>query len=360
MNRIRLIISILLLIALFVPTTALAKEAFEDKVVFGGTFTLGSGETHDGNLVVFGGAVTIESGSTVNGDVVLMGGTVEVTGRVDGSVVGIGGAVRLNEGADVLGDLFTIGAALRREEGTNIRGQVINGFDILETVSIPDELNGDNVSPPEKPAVSVDTGPILDMVWFLFRLFMYAALAVILMMMLPKHVERVAKAAITQPVITAGAGLLTAVLGPLALIAITITIILIPVTLVTIIVLFIAWLMGWIALGTELGRRIARMVNMEWAPAISAGVGTFFLFFVFGGFRHLIPCIGLLPYFLISIWGLGAVLMTRFGTQEYGSILEEGETGEDTAGKELPVTIVKDNEIEKIEIVDGGSTAEED
>ena len=56
---------------------------------------------------------------------------------------------------------------------------------------------------------------------------------------------------------------------------------------------------------------------MEWAPAISAGVGTFILFFVFGGFSELIPCIGWIPQTLVGIWGLGAVLMTRFGTQDY-------------------------------------------
>ena len=343
MKKIPLILLITFVMALFIPTTVLAKEAFDDKVVFGGTFTLESDEIHDGNLVVFGGAVTIERDSTVNGDVVLIGGTVEVGGKVNGSVVGIGGAVRLNEGADVLGDLFTLGAALRREEGTNVRGQVINGFDFAENVSIPEESHGSDIAPSEPPKVTVDTSPILETIWFFFRLFMYAVIAVILMMFLPKHVDRIANAAVTQPVITSGAGLLTTVLAPFALVALTITIILIPVTLVAILVLFAAWLIGWIAIGTELGRRIAQMMKMEWAPAISAGVGTFILFFVLGGFKELIPCIGLLPHFLISIWGLGAVIMTRFGTQEYASTQDVG-TIKEISDEGLPETIVEPQE----------------
>jgi hypothetical protein len=255
--------------------------------------------------------------------------------------VGIGGAVRLNEEADVYDDLFTLGAALRREDGAVVRGQVINGFDLPDDVTIPEGLNGDNFTPPRPPTVNINTSPILEMIWFFFRIFMYAGLAVIVVMFLPKHADRIAEAAIQEPVITAGAGLLTAVLAPLALVAITITIILIPVTLVAILVLFAAWLLGWIALGTELGRRIASIVKMEWAPAISAGVGTFVLFFIFGGFREMITCIGWLPHFLVSIWGLGAVLMTRFGTQNYVSDRKQSAVDTNQSLEELPEAVEK-------------------
>lgn len=342
MKRIQLLIIFILLIKLFIPTQALAKEAFDDKVVFGGTFTLESNEKQDGSLVVFGGAVTLEQNSIVNGDVIVIGGTVEVSGIVNGNVVGIGGAVRLNDGAEVMGDLFTLGATLRREEGTKVLGQVISGLDLPESVTIPEETEGDVDVEENRTTLTVDTTPFLDMIWFLFRLFMVTVLAVILMLFLPKFIERIADAAVSQPVITAGAGLLTAVLAPFALIAITITILLIPVTIITVLVLFAAWLIGWISIGFELGRRISTMVNIEWAPAISAGIGTFILFLLFGGFRYLVPCIGFLPYFIISIWGLGAVLMTRFGTQEYKSIDYEDEKDADfCAGSGQENNVVK-------------------
>ena len=325
MKRIRLLIIFLLFISLLIPTQVLAKETFDDKVVFGGTFTLEDSEKQDGSLVVFGGAVTLGQNSTVNGDVVVIGGTVEVSGKVNGSVVGIGGAVRLNDGAEIMGDLFTLGATLRRSEGTTVLGQVINGLDLKDSVTASEESEEDRDVDVNQPTLTVDTSPLIDMIWFLFRLFMVAALAVILMLFLPKHLERIADASVSQPVITIGAGLITAVLAPFALVAMTITIILIPVTIITVLVLFAAWLIGWVSLGYELGRRITTMVHMEWAPAISAGIGTFILFLLFGGFRYLVPCIGFLPHFIISIWGLGAVLMTRFGTREYRSLNHDDE-----------------------------------
>lgn len=319
MKQIKIFMYLVLIVALLWPVTAFARDNYDDRVVFGGTFTLESGETHQGSLAIFGGAVTTEPDSTVNGDVVLIGGTIELGGTVNGNVVGIGGAVRLTEDANVNGDVVTIGATLRREDGAVINGQVVNGMDIPFSTTIPGFVDEGEIIPPLKPIpeVRVNTNPILEIIWFFFSTFLYAGLAVLLVMFLSTHVERVANAALTQPVITAGAGLLTAVLAPLALIAITITIILIPVTLVAVLLLVAAWLFGWVALGFEVGRRIANALNLELAPAISAGIGTFVLLFVLGGFSQLIPCIGWLPQTLVGLWGLGAVLMTRFGTQKY-------------------------------------------
>ena len=315
MKRIKLMIFLSLILALMWPATVYAKESFDDKVVFGGTYTLSEGESLDGSLVVFGGAATLEAGSAAKGDVVLIGGTVDIAGEVNGNVVGIGGVVRLKDQAVVHGDLMTLGATLNREEGARVDGQIISGSDAPFNLNIPGD-EGINVV--KSPKVEVKTSnPILEMMWFFFRTFMYAALAVLLVIFFSKQTDRVARAAFSQPVITGGAGLLTAILAPLALVAITITIILIPVTLVAIVLLVAAWLMGWVALGLEVGRRITKALNIDLAPAISAGIGTFILAFVLGGFSQAIACIGWLPQTLVGIWGLGAVLMTRFGTQEY-------------------------------------------
>ena len=114
------LILILLVLTLFWPSPAFAKGLFEDKVVFGGTYTLESGQTLDGNLVIFGGAVTTEADSTVAGDIALIGGVAEIGGEVQGNMVGIGGAVQLTSSAVVNGDLVTIGATLNRAEGAQV------------------------------------------------------------------------------------------------------------------------------------------------------------------------------------------------------------------------------------------------
>jgi hypothetical protein len=97
MKKANILILIVMVTALLWPGTVLAKGLFDDKVIFGGTFTLRAEETLNGNLVVFGGTITLEADSTVNGDVVLLGGTVTANGIVNGDLIGIGGSVSLGE-----------------------------------------------------------------------------------------------------------------------------------------------------------------------------------------------------------------------------------------------------------------------
>ena len=95
-----------------------------------------------------------------------------------------------------------------------------------------------------------------------------------------------------------------------------ITIILIPVAFIGLLILAFAVAFGWIAIGLEVGQRISRMFHQDWALPLSAALGTFVLNFVANGIGF-IDCVGWLVPFLIGILGLGAVLLSRFGTQPY-------------------------------------------
>lgn len=313
MNRRFTILAILVvLIALAVPRTALARGLFDDRIVAGGTFTLRSGESLDGNLVIFGGAVTLENGSTVNGDVVLLGGTIDISGTVNGSVVGIGGVVSLRPDSVVRGDLTALAASLDRDPGARVEGQVITGLRTPFRVWTPGR-----VFLPTVPRVDVGARAAWDIIWFLFRTFLWAALAVLVVMFLPGPTERVARSILAQPVLAGGVGLLTTVVAPLLLIVLAITLILIPVSLLGVFFLAVAWFFGRIAIGLEIGRRMAMTFKQDWPPAVAAGIGTFSLTLVVDGMDSLIPCIGWIFPLLIGIIGLGGVLLTRFGTQQY-------------------------------------------
>lgn len=317
--KIKFALLAILVLAVLLPGPALAKGLADDRVITGGTFTLGDGETQDGNLVIFGGAVTLEDGSRVNGDVVLLGGTIDIDGNVDGSVVGIGGVVSLGATAVIDGDLTTMAASLDREEGAEVQGNVTSGFPTPFTFSVPGR-----VTVPEVPNVEVRTAPILNVMWFFFRTFLWAALAVLLVMFLPDHTARTATTIVRQPILAGGVGLLTTVVAPLLLIGIAITIILIPVSLVGFLILAIAWFFGRIAIGFEIGRRFAETANQDWSPAVAAGAGTFIMTFVIDGADALIPCVGWLIPALVGIVGLGGVLLSRFGTQYYPQYLQRG------------------------------------
>ena len=43
----------------------------------------------------------------------------------------------------------------------------------------------------------------------------------------------------------------------------------------------------------------------------------FILSLFFNGFSQVVPCVGWLPKFVLGLWVMGAVTLTRFGTREY-------------------------------------------
>jgi hypothetical protein len=173
------------------------------------------------------------------------------------------------------------------------------------------------IEPPTLPSVELRTTPVWGGLWFIFRLFVWAALAALVTLFVPNPMNRVARTIVDQPVLSTGVGLLTAIVAPLFLVVMAITIILLPVSLLGALVLVIAWIFGRIALGMEIGRRIGAMFDRQWPYGLAAGVGTFVLALVVDGVGELIPCVGwLLPAF-VGVLGVGAVLLTRFGTQTY-------------------------------------------
>ena len=318
-HKLSIAVLLVLLIGMTFPGIALAKELRDDKVVAGGSFTLESGETLDGNLLIFGGAVTLEEGSLVNGDVVLMGGSLSIDGEVDGSVVGIGGIVNLGSTAEIDGDITVIGAGLNRDEGARVSGEVISGFDGPFSFEIPGRIEIPSIPDiPTVPNIEIRGFNVFwSGLWFLFRTFLWAALAMLVVMFLPNPTERVARTAIGQPALSGAVGLLTTVVVPLLLVVIALTLILIPISLIGGLVLVVAWFFGRIAIGLEIGKRLGETMNQVWSLPVAAGVGTFVLTLVIDGAGELIACVGWILPTVVGLIGLGSVLLTRFGNQNY-------------------------------------------
>lgn len=112
-----------LFILLLIPTGAQAAPA-NDEVVLGGSYTLASGQTLQGNLLVFGGTATIEAGAQVTGDVILFGGSVVIEGEVGGNISATGGSINLGSQAIVQGDVNVLGVNIQQDEGAQILGEV--------------------------------------------------------------------------------------------------------------------------------------------------------------------------------------------------------------------------------------------
>jgi cytoskeletal protein CcmA (bactofilin family) len=312
---------VLLAMLIFVPMQSAAAKgtSFDGQVIFGQSYTLKSGETLTGDLLVFGGTASLEEGATVTGNVVLFGGILVVNGEVSGDVAVTGGTVTIGSSAHIHGNLATVGASLERAEGAQIDGQIFN----TATSWVGTGNNGNNPVTPSTPATPVVPSVHINFDPFgsLFNAFgqalSLAVLAMLVMLFLAPHADRVAHAVMVQPLTAGGLGLLTVIVAPIALILLTVTIILIPVAAVAVVALFVAAVFGWIAIGYEIGQRFTTAIHQNWHPAFSAGLGVFTLTLVANALTGIpvLNCVGWLVPFLLGLAGLGAVIMTRFGTQ---------------------------------------------
>lgn len=354
--RTKLISLFLLFALLLIPTgNAYAQSPSGDIIRIGENYTLKEGETLTGSLIVIGGNATLEKDSKITGDVVVIGGELTVDGAAKGNiviiggngsvsskvgadVVAIGGQITLTETAVVGGNVVTMGGQVEQEPGAEVAGDIINNVepmveipDVPNVPNVPNTPNTPNVpNTPDGPNVNIDFNPFWEIVTVLWRAVAVAAVGMLLTLFLQPQLERVADAVTKQPVMAGSFGLLAVVVTPLAIIIMTVTLILIPVALLVALIIPLAWLFGMVALGQEVGERFTKAINQTWAPVLSTGLGTLILVLV-TGFLGLIPCIGWLLSFLVSLFAIGGVAMTWFGTRS-----APGATPTVTAPVEIP------------------------
>lgn len=321
MNKInRLLIALALLVILLAtpaavfaqtPTTQPEKTINGDQIVIANTYRLETGDELIGNLAVIGGTATLDVGSTMTGDVFLTGGTLTISGIVNGDFIAIGGAVNIEDSAVVNGNISLIGATIKRSPLAVVNGEI--------TEQSPKFLDFDFSDPSGiQLPFTAEQSPLTKMLKASLQALAMAALAVVLGLLFPEQIKRVAATVVREPLVTGGVGLLTFVLVPIILVLLTITIILIPVTILSALLIGIAVLFGWIAIGYEIGQRLAGLFKSTWHPSIAAGIGVLLLGLV-TGFADLIPCVGWVIGFVTGIFGLGAVVISRFGSSKYAN-----------------------------------------
>lgn len=338
------IILIATLVVLVIPSTALAKDLFDDRVVVGGTFTLESGEFLDGSLIIFGGSAAVEEDSIIEGDVVVLGGIVSVDGLVEGNLVGVGGVVNLKENAIVDGDLTTVAGTLNREPGAQVNGQVITGIDVTALSVIPSTIDIPNFTPFET-SFNPFVFSFWRILWFIFRTLLWGALAALITMFLPNQTTRASNAIVDEPVMSGGVGLLAIIVTPIVLVLLAITCILSPISLLGALVLIIAWVFGRIAIGLEIGKRIAKAFDRDWPLPLAAGVGTFSLALVVDSVGTFIYCVGWIVPLVVGLFGLGGIILTRFGTQSY----PDDEDMMDIDDSEFPAELIESDDVPALE-----------
>ena len=311
-RKLAVLAACLALLAIAMPVAADGAGTLS---VMGRTYTLAEGQTWNGDMAVIGGTAHLLEGSTLNGSISAIGGVVAVDGTVNGDIVGMGATVELGRHAVVTGDLVVLGT-LRKDANATILGETVQGADATQHLQALPGVLGSGIG----RMGSAQTSPLRPFAgtahgvgrWFgsLLALLAAAALAELL---LPQHTERVSAALVGPWVESAGSGALTLIASALLLPLLVITCLGIPVAIVLAIALVLALAMGWVAVGKILGTRLLVALRVSAStPMIDTLVGVMVLSVVAA-----IPCLGPLLSLAISAWGIGAVLLTRYGVRPY-------------------------------------------
>jgi hypothetical protein len=316
MKRLLLMFPIILALALAAllgaPQPAYADHCSDDHRVMGNNFSLGEGDELNSNLIIMGGNSTIAEGATLNCTMVILGGNVDLAGAVAEDVVVIGGNTNLRSTAVIEGQLVTFGGSIIREEGAVVEGGESQGF-------------GTGDDEPRAGFHLPGRFALFDPLFDLYRSLLHTVLtsiglgllALLVVLFWPEQTARVGAAVTSAPAPAGVLGLLTAVAVPMLMVLAAITICLIPVSFVGAVVFAAALVFGWISLGQMVGVRLAGALRLHnLSPAVSAALGTGLLTLVVSAVNW-VPCVGwVAPVILVSV-GLGAVTLTRFGTQPY-------------------------------------------
>ncbi|MDY7042390.1 MAG: hypothetical protein SVX38_16160, partial [Chloroflexota bacterium] len=99
-----------------------------------------------------------------------------------------------------------------------------------------------------------------------------------------------------------------------------------PFGLLLLLALTIAILFGWVAVGLLVGQRILEALNVQQPVSELAAVLIGLLLVTL--LIHVPYCLGFLFFVAVASIGLGAVILTRFGTQEYPASGVTSTTGE--------------------------------
>ena len=288
------------------PTPAPSeRRTLRSQSIFGDNFTLRSNETVDGDLSVYGGNVVLEEGSRVDGKLNVFGGNIDIAGTVRGDLTMAGGSARLRRSGRLEGNQTLLGGRL-----DNDGGYVSGRSTQLPLPSAP--------AVPRAP--TVNTSPfdwyfraVRDFFGSLISIGLAVLAAVAVIALFPRHARQVEGVLRESVLVSGGLGALTMMAVPVIAVVLAITICLLPASLLAGAALVAAALLGWAVVSRVVGERVMQAMNRaDWTLLGQTAAGALLLA-VLGA----IPILGGLLSFLATAAGVGAVVLTRFGTQPY-------------------------------------------
>ena len=267
-----------------------------------------------GDLLVLGGNVSLPQNNVVDGNVHLLLGKFTVNGEITGDVSFINGELILGPSARIGGNLNLGGGSFHRSPNSVVDGVVNTGAG----VSLP------SVSERETPS---------DWSFWLRAIingFTSGLIAAALVWYFPTVVHRISEAITHHTLASGGMGVLVGIVGISLVVTMAYTILLIPVSILILFLLAAGVFMGWIGLGSELGRILVQVSKRPISPSMAAFLGTLIFMPVFQLLTS-IPLLGGLLGITLAAVGLGSISLTRFGLRRFIPVQEEtwppGQTG---------------------------------
>jgi hypothetical protein len=291
-----------------------------DRAPGGGPWRKSSAKVH------IGSSVTVAEDEYVTDPVVAVGGSVTVLGRVDDDVVAVGGSVRLGPHARVRGDVTAVGGRIDQQPGAFIGGAVNEV-----------RIGGGNFQLDPWFFAAPWLGLEMFGGWFklagtLLRISLVLLLAFLVLIIAKPPVERIAERAGRDPWLSGFTGLLAQLLFVpvlvITVVVLSISIIGIPLLVLVpfaVIAFLIAILIGFTGVALRVGRWA---VGPDRPPFVALAVGVVLIAAIALLARGLsllpvplwpitwfVAVVGFLAEYVAWTVGLGAALLTRFGTR---------------------------------------------
>ena len=274
----------------------------------------------DTSIFKIGSDVTIEKGQKIH-SVVAIGGQITVSGAVEKSVVALGGSVVLTKTAVVNGNVASIGGVIVMARDAEVGGDLteINSSNLYETLTtaLSSEWEGWSW-----------IFAVISLSIFLVIL----VLALLIAALLPKPVRIVSEAIHENTFKVILCGILGLVLiAPLALL-LTISVVGIALIPLEVIVVVCSVLLGFIAVGRIIGGKVLRLFKRPNTGIVRETFWGLLILWLIGW----IPYIGWMVKAIAIVIGLGATLITRFGTHQGWKSAPSPPAAGNTGGPEPP------------------------
>ncbi|MGQ9687130.1 MAG: hypothetical protein ACUVT2_12610 [Thiobacillaceae bacterium] len=287
---------VLLLLLLVLGHPLLSRGRHGTYLVLGREVTLRAGERVPGDLVVVAGSAHVARGTEVQGDAIALGGSLTIGGHVRGEAVALGGDVQMEGTGSVGGRLAASGR-------------------------IPGPAGASTMPPLAGPwfwfgwpwGVGLVGNPLVRAAQLALGCLVVGLLGTLLVLVAPHPLQVTGRALQSHPWQSLIVGLLAALLGLVGLPVLAITLIGLPLAAGAFLLLSGALALGLGAAASVLGQRLLGSERSHRAsPTLSLTTGLLILTLGAG-----LPCLGVPLLALAGTWGLGAVLLTRFGRTPY-------------------------------------------